>query len=64
MLKKIKEKLSNLNCPTVGYFILWVGIIVTFIGLCIDAFYTLGPVTGSVFLGVTLMLVGAIFMVP
>lgn len=43
MIQKLKEKLSNLDCNTVSYFILWLGVLITFIGLCVDAFYTLGP---------------------
>lgn len=63
MIQKLKEKLSNLDCNTVSYFILWLGVLITFIGLCADAFYTLGPITGGVFFGVVLMIVGAITMI-
>ena len=63
MIQKIKKKLSNLDCNTVSYFIFWLGVLITFIGLCVDAFYTLGPITGGVFFGVVLMIVGAITMI-
>lgn len=63
MIQKLKEKLSNLDCNTVSYFIFWLGVLITFIGLCVDAFYTLGPITGGVFFGVVLMIVGAITMI-
>lgn len=63
MIQKIKKKLSNLDCNTVSCFILWLGVLITFIGLCVDAFYTLGPITGGEFLGIMLTIVGAIFMI-
>lgn len=63
MIQKIKEKLSNLDCNTVSWFILWLGVLISFIGFCVDTFYTLGPIAGSVFLGAALTIIGAIIMI-
>lgn len=63
MIQKIKKKLSNLDCNPVSYFILWLGVLITFIGLCVGAFYALGPITGCVFLRVMLTIVCAIIMI-
>lgn len=60
MIQKIKKKLSNLDHNTVSDFIFWLGVIIIFIGLCVDVFYNLGPIPGSLFLGVMLAIFGAI----
>lgn len=63
MFQKIKEKLSNLNDSTVSSFIIWLGVFVTFVGLCVDAFYTLGAIPGTIAIGIMMMLVGFITLI-
>lgn len=58
MIQKIKKKLSNLGCNTASYFILWLGVLITFIGLCVDVFSTLGVIGGTISMGLVLIMIG------
>lgn len=63
MIQKIKEKLSNLDHNTGSSFLIWLGVFVTFVGLCVDAFYTLGAISGTIAIGLMLMIVGFITLI-
>lgn len=60
MIQKIKNKLSNLNSDTVGRFLTWLGVILTFLSISVGVFYNLDPLTGCIFFSVTLTLLGVL----
>lgn len=60
MLKKFKEKLSNLNSMTVGCSLMWFGIVMTLLSMSVGAFYSLDPISASIFFSVLVTILGVL----
>ena len=60
MLKKVKEKLSNLNSLSVGSFLVWLGVAMTFLSMSVGAFYNLDPISASICFSVLLTILGVL----
>ena len=60
MLKKFKEKLSHLNSMAVGGFFMWFGIVMTLLSMSVGAFYSLDPISASIFFSVLVTILGVL----
>ena len=60
MLKKFKEKLSSLNSMTVGCSLMWFGIVMTLLSMSVGAFYSLDPISASIFFSVLVTILGVL----